>query len=230
MLLIMWQFWKNPNDFHHNLIICPCRPVIIEVPHFASLRGKEREIVILRSDNGDTWREHTIEATEEAIHQALNGSFEGEGDYNCQHGQHHWHAVFYPPPGFVSLAPPLILRVEVFSLRLVQVWVATCGPEPSSQIFTFFRHRSLKNMKKRVAGTPWKIHKYTDSVMKPFQNGIHDKMVSFHYMINHYVINDLFWLNLHEVITKFYSLMMILCECSWFQYALPANLLLDTSV
>ena len=56
------------------------RPVIIEVPHFASLRGKEREIVILRSDNGETWREHSIEASEEAIHQALNGSFEGEGD------------------------------------------------------------------------------------------------------------------------------------------------------
>ncbi len=57
------------------------RPVIIEVPHFASLRGKEREIVILRSENGETWREHSIEATEEAIHDALNGSFEGEGDW-----------------------------------------------------------------------------------------------------------------------------------------------------
>lgn len=56
------------------------RPVIIEVPHFASLRGKEREIVILRSDNGETWREHNMEATEEAIQEALNGSFEGEGD------------------------------------------------------------------------------------------------------------------------------------------------------
>ncbi|KAF4523418.1 hypothetical protein B566_EDAN007890, partial [Ephemera danica] len=42
-------------------------PVIIEVPHFGSLRGKEREIVILRSDNGETWREHTLEASEEAI-------------------------------------------------------------------------------------------------------------------------------------------------------------------
>ena len=57
------------------------RPVILEVPHFASLRGKEREIVILRSDNGETWREHSMEATEEAIHDALNGSFEGEGDW-----------------------------------------------------------------------------------------------------------------------------------------------------
>jgi ankyrin len=55
------------------------RPVIIEVPHFGSLRGMEREIVILRSDNGETWREHTLEASEEAVHEVLNESFEGEG-------------------------------------------------------------------------------------------------------------------------------------------------------
>ncbi|KAG8230065.1 hypothetical protein J437_LFUL009649 [Ladona fulva] len=53
-------------------------PVIIEVPHFGSLRGKEREIVILRSDNGETWREHTLEASEEAIQDVLNESFGGE--------------------------------------------------------------------------------------------------------------------------------------------------------
>ena len=46
-------------------------PVIIEVPHFASLRGKEREIVILRSDNGENWKEHTLEATEEAVQEVL---------------------------------------------------------------------------------------------------------------------------------------------------------------
>ncbi|XP_064457859.1 ankyrin-2-like isoform X20 [Ornithodoros turicata] len=53
-------------------------PVIIEVPHFASLRGKEREITILRSDNGETWKEHTLEASEEAVQEVLNESFEGE--------------------------------------------------------------------------------------------------------------------------------------------------------
>merc|ERR1712130_494877 len=54
-------------------------PVIIEVPHFAALRGKEREIVILRSDNGETWKEHTLEATEEAVQEVLQDSFdEGE--------------------------------------------------------------------------------------------------------------------------------------------------------
>lgn len=55
------------------------RPVIIEVPHFASLRGKQREIIVLRSDNGETWKEHTLEANEEAIQDVLNHSFEGEG-------------------------------------------------------------------------------------------------------------------------------------------------------
>jgi hypothetical protein len=42
----------------------------------------EREIVILRSDNGETWREHTLEASEEAVHEVLNESFEGEGECN----------------------------------------------------------------------------------------------------------------------------------------------------
>jgi len=53
-------------------------PVIIEVPHFAALRGKEREIVILRSDNGETWREHTLEATEDAVQEVLQESFDAD--------------------------------------------------------------------------------------------------------------------------------------------------------
>lgn len=58
-----------------------CRPVIIEVPHFASLRSPDRVITILRSDDGETWKEHSVQATEIAIKDALSGSFEGEGDY-----------------------------------------------------------------------------------------------------------------------------------------------------
>ncbi|XP_038110812.1 ankyrin-3 isoform X2 [Culex quinquefasciatus] len=53
-------------------------PVILEVPHFASLREKEREIIILRSDNGETWREHTLYDSEEAIHDVLNETFKGD--------------------------------------------------------------------------------------------------------------------------------------------------------
>ena len=56
-------------------------PVIIEVPHFASLRGREREIVILRSDNGETWKEHTLEATEDAVQEVLQESFDEGGKH-----------------------------------------------------------------------------------------------------------------------------------------------------
>ena len=34
-------------------------PVLLEVPHFASVRGGERELIVLRCDDGETWREHT---------------------------------------------------------------------------------------------------------------------------------------------------------------------------
>lgn len=49
-------------------------PVLIEVPHFASLRGKEREIIILRSDSGEVWREHLMEADEELIDSIIRSA------------------------------------------------------------------------------------------------------------------------------------------------------------
>lgn len=52
---------------------------MIEVPNFGSLRGCEREIVILRSDNGETWREHTVEATDEVVKDILGANFDKEG-------------------------------------------------------------------------------------------------------------------------------------------------------
>uniref|UniRef100_A0A8C2PSZ2 Ankyrin 2a, neuronal n=1 Tax=Cyprinus carpio TaxID=7962 RepID=A0A8C2PSZ2_CYPCA len=48
-------------------------PVIVEIPHFAALRGTERELVILRSETGESWREHHCEHTEEELNQILNG-------------------------------------------------------------------------------------------------------------------------------------------------------------
>ncbi|KAM9390986.1 uncharacterized protein ACWYII_034226, partial [Salvelinus alpinus] len=48
-------------------------PVIVEIPHFAALRGTERELVILRSEMGESWREHHCEYTEEELNQILNG-------------------------------------------------------------------------------------------------------------------------------------------------------------
>ncbi|XP_078069737.1 ankyrin-2b isoform X4 [Mustelus asterias] len=35
-------------------------PVIVEIPHFAAVRGKERELVVLRSETGETWKEHQL--------------------------------------------------------------------------------------------------------------------------------------------------------------------------
>ncbi|XP_051935649.1 ankyrin-3-like isoform X19 [Hippocampus zosterae] len=48
-------------------------PVIVEIPHFGSMRGKERELIVLRSDNGDTWREHQFESTPEELAELLTG-------------------------------------------------------------------------------------------------------------------------------------------------------------
>ncbi|XP_026820178.1 ankyrin-2-like isoform X3 [Rhopalosiphum maidis] len=53
-------------------------PVMIEVPNFGSLRGSEREIVVLRSENGETWREHTVEVTDEIVKDILGANFEKE--------------------------------------------------------------------------------------------------------------------------------------------------------
>ncbi|XP_078532860.1 ankyrin-2 isoform X2 [Lissotriton helveticus] len=48
-------------------------PVIVEIPHFAALRGKERELVILRSETGENWKEHYCEHTEDELNEILNG-------------------------------------------------------------------------------------------------------------------------------------------------------------
>ncbi|CAF0977665.1 unnamed protein product, partial [Didymodactylos carnosus] len=49
-------------------------PVILEIPHFASLRGREREIIVLRSDNGEKWTEHSGSMTDEAMKEALGNA------------------------------------------------------------------------------------------------------------------------------------------------------------
>ena len=54
------------------------RNIVLEVPHFAAMRGKEREIKILRSDNGEKWEEHSVVATDEAVNKALEKSMEGK--------------------------------------------------------------------------------------------------------------------------------------------------------
>ena len=46
-------------------------PVMLEIPHYASLRGKEREILILRSDGGEKWYEHPVVSTDGAVEEIL---------------------------------------------------------------------------------------------------------------------------------------------------------------
>lgn len=53
-------------------------PVIVEIPHFGSMRGKERELIVLRSDNGDTWREHQFDIRVEDLTVLLAGMDEGK--------------------------------------------------------------------------------------------------------------------------------------------------------
>ncbi|XP_064176184.1 ankyrin-3 isoform X21 [Anguilla rostrata] len=48
-------------------------PVIVEIPHFGSMRGKERELIILRSENGETWKEHQYDCKTEDLNELLNG-------------------------------------------------------------------------------------------------------------------------------------------------------------
>ncbi|XP_057590335.1 ankyrin-3 isoform X3 [Hippopotamus amphibius kiboko] len=48
-------------------------PVIVEIPHFGSMRGKERELIVLRSENGETWKEHQFDSKSEDLTELLNG-------------------------------------------------------------------------------------------------------------------------------------------------------------
>lgn len=57
--------------------LCSSSPVIVEIPHFAAMRGNERELVILRSETGESWKEHHCEYTQEELNQILNGMDEG---------------------------------------------------------------------------------------------------------------------------------------------------------
>ncbi|XP_074856246.1 ankyrin-3 isoform X2 [Carettochelys insculpta] len=48
-------------------------PVIVEIPHFGSMHGKERELIVLRSENGETWKEHQYDSRHEDLNELLNG-------------------------------------------------------------------------------------------------------------------------------------------------------------
>lgn len=65
-----------PLDSIYDLF--PTRPVIVEIPHFGSMRGQERELILLRSENGETWKEHLYDCKTEELRQLLNGMDEGK--------------------------------------------------------------------------------------------------------------------------------------------------------
>ncbi|XP_049916911.1 ankyrin-3-like isoform X13 [Epinephelus moara] len=48
-------------------------PVIVEIPHFGSMRGQERELIMLRSENGETWKEHLYDYKTDDLNQLLSG-------------------------------------------------------------------------------------------------------------------------------------------------------------
>nr|XP_020472167.1 ankyrin-3-like isoform X4 [Monopterus albus] len=48
-------------------------PVIVEIPHFGSMRGQERELILLRSENGENWKEHLYDCKTDDLSQLLNG-------------------------------------------------------------------------------------------------------------------------------------------------------------
>ncbi|XP_056285792.1 ankyrin-3-like isoform X25 [Pseudoliparis swirei] len=48
-------------------------PVIVEIPHFASMRGQERELILLRSENGESWKEHMYDYKADNLNTLLSG-------------------------------------------------------------------------------------------------------------------------------------------------------------
>lgn len=53
------------------------RPVIVEIPHFAALGRGDRELVVLRSENGSVWKEHRNRYGDDVLETILNGMDEG---------------------------------------------------------------------------------------------------------------------------------------------------------
>lgn len=53
-------------------------PVIVEIPHFAALGRGDRELVVLRSENGSVWKEHRNRYGDEVLETILNGMDEGK--------------------------------------------------------------------------------------------------------------------------------------------------------
>lgn len=60
----------SPSNLHFTC------PILMEVPHFAAIEGRDREILILRCDGGEVWKSHQLEATDQAVQDALGFAFD----------------------------------------------------------------------------------------------------------------------------------------------------------
>jgi len=60
------------------LVSCARSAVLLEVAHFASLTEAGREVCILRSDNGMTWHEHQLQASDDNVSAVLANNFDSK--------------------------------------------------------------------------------------------------------------------------------------------------------
>ncbi|XP_035314943.1 ankyrin-3 isoform X1 [Cricetulus griseus] len=90
-------------------------PVIVEIPHFGSMRGKERELIVLRSENGETWKEHQFDSKNEDLTELLNGMDEGNDAprfHECRWGE---------SKGLTVVSEgSLNMRVNVFAISMTK--------------------------------------------------------------------------------------------------------------
>ncbi|KAM7539204.1 hypothetical protein Aperf_G00000048262 [Anoplocephala perfoliata] len=50
-------------------------PILIELPYCASVHKNQREIIVLRSENGEVWKEHPVDPTDQAVQDSLGEHF-----------------------------------------------------------------------------------------------------------------------------------------------------------
>lgn len=79
------------------------RPVIVEIPHFAALGRGDRELVVLRSENGSVWKEHRNRYGDEVLETILNGMDEGK---ISKHRSQTYHWVVLLLEDLNLLSPP----------------------------------------------------------------------------------------------------------------------------
>lgn len=92
--------------------------MIVEIPHFASLARGDRELVVLRSENGSVWKEHRNRYGDEVLETILNGMDEGRFSKDltgCKRDKNVFGLQQTHPPVCVSVCPFSGVRLELES-------------------------------------------------------------------------------------------------------------------